>query len=195
MQLLSSRNKAKLKRLIRYFKKVPKIIFLDIDGVLNSEVDFNSYTEEEKRRYYDIALRPLKLLDDLVDETKAKIVISSTWRKSRHTSTLNEVLLKEITDVDRIRMIFKKRGFKNYKSIVSRTPVLKGEGIVEIRYWIMHNEKIINCDHYDFNSYIIFDDDSDMLFWQKDNFFKVDGYVGLTPNLCYKAKHFLNHKY
>jgi len=199
MKIISYKNKNRMKLFLRRFKKVPKIIFLDIDGVLNSEVDFKNYTDEEKERYHDIAMRPLKLLDDLVTETKALIVVSSTWRSRSHTWLLREVLDKPITDVDRLQMIFKQRGFKNWKSIIAVTPVLKSEGMVrgnEIYYWIKHNEKILNCNHNDFSSYVIFDDDSDMLLWQQKHFFKTDGYVGLTRNLCYKAKYFLNgYKY
>lgn len=49
-----------------------KIIFLDVDGVLNSVQDG-----------YSIRLRTdshLKLLQHIVKETGAKIVLSSSWR-------------------------------------------------------------------------------------------------------------------
>ena len=159
-------------------KKTPRIVFLDIDGVLNSEVDFNNYTEEEMHQYHDIAKRPLELLDEFITETKALIVISSTWRKNK--------------TVDELRAIFKEKGFKNCDSIIAKTPVL-GEGTVrgnEIKYWIEKNEEIINCKYYDFCSYVIFDDDSDMLLWQRENYFRIDGYIGLTLNVLYRAKLF-----
>ncbi|MDE6189696.1 MAG: hypothetical protein K2G37_05375, partial [Clostridia bacterium] len=54
-----------------------KIIFLDIDGVLNSRAydrlrDWNILSDIDETR--------LPLLKKLVDTTGAKIVLSSTWR-------------------------------------------------------------------------------------------------------------------
>ena len=45
-----------------------------------------------------------------------------------------------------------------------------------------------------YNNYAIIDDDSDMLLWQKDNFFQTDSYSGLTPTTCYKIKNFFMQK-
>lgn len=54
-----------------------KVIFLDIDGVLNSR-------DYDRRRNWaessDIDVTRLPLLKSLVDATGAKIVLSSTWR-------------------------------------------------------------------------------------------------------------------
>lgn len=55
-----------------------KIIFLDIDGVLNSRIydrkrNWKEQTELDETR--------LPLLKDIVDETGAKIVLSSTWKE------------------------------------------------------------------------------------------------------------------
>ena len=52
-----------------------KIIFLDIDGVLNSHT-----TKDTCGFYIGIEDRKVKLLRDIVDATDAKIVLSSTWR-------------------------------------------------------------------------------------------------------------------
>lgn len=52
-----------------------KVIFLDVDGVLNSEKDL--LEAKGKSELFD---RPLALLKELVESTKAKIVVSSTWR-------------------------------------------------------------------------------------------------------------------
>lgn len=54
-----------------------KIIFLDIDGVLNSRIydrkrNWNEQTDIDETR--------LPLLKSIVDQTGAKIVLSSTWR-------------------------------------------------------------------------------------------------------------------
>ena len=60
--------------------------------------------------------------------------------------------------------------------------------------WIEDNEKLVGS-YYSFNNYVIFDDDSDMLYWQRNNFIHIDGYFGLSPNHCYRAKNILNKKF
>ena len=56
-----------------------KIIFLDIDGVLNS-VMYDAHRLEE-RADNRIDMTRVKLLADIVNATGAKIVLSSTWRE------------------------------------------------------------------------------------------------------------------
>lgn len=55
-----------------------KIIFLDIDGVLNS-ADHLDHTKH-CNGYSDISPKKVKLLKKIVDRTGAEIVLSSTWR-------------------------------------------------------------------------------------------------------------------
>ena len=55
-----------------------KIIFLDIDGVLNSEMYETSRGENRVDNRIDLSR--VKLLADIVNATDAKIVLSSTWR-------------------------------------------------------------------------------------------------------------------
>lgn len=58
-----------------------KIIFLDIDGVLNCqeayEKGFCKYNDDYGQDFYPPST---DLLNQLIEETEAKIVISSTWR-------------------------------------------------------------------------------------------------------------------
>lgn len=74
-----------------------KVIFLDVDGVLNSEKDL--LEAKGKSELFD---RPLILLKELVESTKAKIVVSSTWRigcaKSGRNSWYGEEIFKTLTD-------------------------------------------------------------------------------------------------
>jgi hypothetical protein len=56
-----------------------KIIFLDIDGVLNCFGD----------RWAKIDAMPAKLLNDIVAATDAKLVISSTWRGVVHSGHMD----------------------------------------------------------------------------------------------------------
>lgn len=53
-----------------------KIIFLDIDGVLN-----NDHTKERFEHLVFVSDEKILLLKELVDKTGAKIVLSSTWRR------------------------------------------------------------------------------------------------------------------
>lgn len=53
-----------------------KVIFLDIDGVLN-----NDRTKERFEGYVFVSDDKILLLKELIDQTGAKIVLSSTWRR------------------------------------------------------------------------------------------------------------------
>ena len=52
-----------------------KIIFLDIDGVLNCK-----YTKEEIFFFPFVSPKKIELLKQLIERTGAKVVLSSTWR-------------------------------------------------------------------------------------------------------------------
>lgn len=57
-----------------------KIIFLDIDGVLNSQMYEAPQTKDGTDNYSYIDLSRVKLLADIVNATDAKIVLTSSWR-------------------------------------------------------------------------------------------------------------------
>ena len=57
-----------------------KLIFLDIDGVLNSHG--NTQIENDK----------ILLLNEIVKETNAEVVITSTWRIGQSVQTLQQTL-------------------------------------------------------------------------------------------------------
>ena len=60
-----------------------KVIFLDIDGVLNSVNTFKKrYEEHQKINKWtlEIDLKMLENLKEIVEKTDAKIVLSSSWR-------------------------------------------------------------------------------------------------------------------
>ena len=115
-----------------------KVIFLDIDGVLNSLRSahaFNGYPHDfskESLKQFDWVA--IELIKRVCDETNAKIVISSTWRKQH-----------SIED------------FKNYLKldIIDKTPTMMGGRGYEIQKWLADKENI--------EKYAIIDDDNDML--------------------------------
>ncbi len=154
------------------------IIFLDIDGVLNCQL---FYTEQQKKgeTYMDnhICKTRIEWLNVLCKEIDAKVVISSTWRMGRTIKELKKIFLEVGATFD----------------VIDSTPVLRHKGCVrgnEIAQWINDGNSFINCEYHLFHSYVIIDDDSDMLLQQRDHFFQTDSYSGLTPNTCYRIKRF-----
>lgn len=86
-----------------------RILFLDFDGVLNSD----AFLLTVKNRDNPIALlsrRKVALLNKIVEETGAKVVISSHWR---YEFTIGE-----------IRSILEELGFKG--QIIGITPIIMG---------------------------------------------------------------------
>lgn len=145
-----------------------KIVFLDIDGVLNHQEFYKEKPQQirdkeakEKRLsiyYGDIDPSKIKLLNSLVRQVPSiEFVISSTWRM--------------LFSLDELKTMFKTLGFEG--EIVGVTPV--GDSIrgLEIRDYLNNNE----CD-----GYVIVDDDIDMLYEQRNNFCSIDNIVGLTFN-------------
>ena len=58
-----------------------KIVFLDIDHVLtNTDLDNTSFKHLDPSKYHLSEIN-LKFLDELLEKTKAKIVIASNWRR------------------------------------------------------------------------------------------------------------------
>ena len=158
-----------------------RIIFLDIDGVLNCEIFY-----KERLKPLSIIEHPdnqickerISWLNELCESIGAKIVLSSTWRHSG-LKYCKEVLQRNGAAFD----------------IIDITPDLRGDDMVrgnEIYKWIKDNEQLVGK-YYDYKDYVIIDDDSDMLLWQKDHFFQTDNYSGLTPNICYRIKRFFGH--
>ena len=143
-----------------------KIIFLDIDGVLNHQ----GMTDEDWTKYGtcggSIDPQSVKVLNDFTDETGAKIVVSSTWR---------------LDGLDRVRKALEEAGVM--AGIIDITPRFTHPGYVrgnEIKCWLDAKTYV--------DSYVIFDDDSDMLFSQRFNFINVDPYVGLTYRNTFRAR-------
>ena len=159
-----------------------KLIFLDVDGVLNNQLWFVQ-TKGTRESVYDLDPENISSLNAIIKKTKAKVVITSVWRLGRTAKQLQKIL--------------EKSGFKGEVIVTTldlrykehRQCVLRGN---EILCWIQEHEKLIGKYYFDFRKYVILDDDSDMLYWQKDNFLHVDPYCGLTPNVAFHAIKILN---
>ena len=72
-----------------------KVIFLDIDGVLNSDEYFDRIKNLEITGIEEqIDIKKVELLKKAIDETGAKVVLSSSWRYTRKAQDLKNLLLK-----------------------------------------------------------------------------------------------------
>ncbi len=154
-----------------------KIIFLDCDGVLNRvPCEHPEYDDHIETDSGPVSKRCVNMLNKIVKETGAKIVVSSVWRY----------------DGEKVFDALKAGGVEaEFVGLTGRAGKwgLRGN---EIRGWIQENEEIIGKKYYDFREYVILDDDSDMLLWQKDNFINVDPYVGITESVAFRAIKILN---
>lgn len=81
-----------------------KIIFLDFDGVLNSDIYFNSKVFKESTKemsseeimllshHTHIDPSAIQILNQLVEKSGAQVVVSSTWRIMYSVEELNAIL-------------------------------------------------------------------------------------------------------
>lgn len=168
-----------------------KIIFLDIDGVL-------ALPNCLKDGMWALCDAKQKLLGELLDNTDAKIVLSSSWRK---------------LDVDTTKMYMDQEGFWFSDEIVGVTIrayqfLEKGSKVhlsiprgVEIKQWLdthIHSNNGKDWERQipgaDF-TYVIIDDDADMLLEQQPYFLRTDSEEGLTKEIVQTATEILNtHK-
>lgn len=103
-----------------------KIIFLDIDGVLNSMDYFEKVKDCDG--YNDINTEKVKLLKEIIDRTGAEIVLSSTWRELSNTLGSKEEDSKYTYLVNTL---------ENFGlEIKSHTPCLKNNRPKEIKTWL-----------------------------------------------------------
>lgn len=166
---------------------IEKLIFLDIDGVLNSRgwyyarqsiprnknIDIHESVREMEVREIDPTA--LALLKFLVDETGAKIVISSTWRLSHDFMYFYDLFADAGIPFDE-GTIISCTGVCNRRE-VSNT-VRRG---TEIQEWV--NEWNFK------GKYICIDDDSDFLPCQFH--VRCSQIIGFTWNEYYVARQFL----
>lgn len=148
-----------------------KVIFLDIDGVLNSrewfEKRYNGNVKDIHEKEYrslferqadDIDPYALSLLKNFVDKNDIKVVLSSTWRFLYSISEVSELFNMigwDMTFLDRT---------------LEANSGHRGE---EIKHWLDNTK-------YNVGKYVIIDDDGDMLDEQKENFVQTKFEIGMT---------------
>jgi len=157
-----------------------RIIFLDVDGVLNSdqvcfEIRMNDINQNGYGGFFGGTVTPThalvcwgqELVDNLreiVEKTNAQIVISSTWRITHPVKQFIEM--------------FKIYGWDN-APVIDKTEHLGTQRGYEISKWLERHSEV--------KQYVILDDNSDMLKEQKDNFVQTDEKVGLSKQDVLKA--------
>jgi len=160
-----------------------KFIFLDIDGVLATT--WHKRLEDGELCFNEAPVRNFNDLCTAVPD--AKIIITSTWRLGR--------------TVDELRAIFKFRGFLYPERIIDKTlrffynydlsdGTSASKGVprgVEIAHWMDHH--LIDEDEI---SYLILDDDSDMMLRQGNHFLRTNSSRGLTSTNVKRAIKILN---
>lgn len=70
--------------------RMEKIIFLDFDGVLNSQLWY--IRTKGNREIDDLDTEAIGFLNTLIKNTGAKVVVSSTWRLNKTVDELQEIL-------------------------------------------------------------------------------------------------------
>lgn len=107
------------------------IIFLDVDGVLNSYMYYKNLSAEEKQGYKnEISDFHLQMLAKIYQTCNAKIVLSSTWRQ------IND---DEIEDPD-CKMMYQylvESLAKYGMEIMDRTPIIGMDRPKEILGWLL----------------------------------------------------------
>ena len=164
-----------------------KVLFLDIDGVLNTKYWYTQMDKNTPKDEYGYAFDPNAVanLKKILDETGADIVISSSWKcmglsqleemwEERSlpgkiigitpNSVSDELLLN--ADIDNMEL-FHIRG-------------------TEIREWLRKNSKHVS-------HYAILDDMDNVLPEQQDHFVWIDPDIGITDGNAAQAIMTLNH--
>jgi len=147
-----------------------KVIFLDIDGVINPQLHMNALHLHNRANQiphrdefgYLFCPHTVENLEYIVHTSGAKIVVSSTWR---------------LSGLQVMKDLFKVRGIDvDVHDITPRLNTPRGE---EIAAWLGENDYV--------TKYVILDDDSDMLPEQLPYFVQTTNKYGLTRKLAEQA--------
>lgn len=164
-----------------------KVIFLDIDGVLNTKWLYTQMDKNTPRDKYGYAFDPNAVanLKRIIDETGAEIVISSSWKSFGLTelidmwqernlpgliigitpnSVSDELLLH--ADLDNMEIFH-----------------IRGE---EIKEWLLRHGKEVS-------NYVIIDDVDNMLPEQQNHFVQTNPETGITEDIALLAIMTLNN--
>ena len=164
-----------------------KVLFLDIDGVLNGypflgTAKFDEAYPMSSPRYAAGQINPesVALLNHIIAETGASIVVSSTWRKRY--------------GADEMEYILRIQGFDGHRGcVIDVTPdhhvtqkKVKSNRGLEIREWLDAHPEVV--------SFVVVDDDGDMD-TVKDRWVQTSLFSnGMTPEEAQEIIALLNEK-
>lgn len=167
-------------------EKIEKIIFLDIDGVLNHNKWFDwahQHPEFMKEGgHKNIDPTSVNKIIELCNITDAGIVMSSSWRywslgntikKLSSIRDLRPILDRLIGITPRTDIRFRGEEIKKFLDCCKNQNFYTetGDQLSDGRFKISENPK-----------YVIFDDDNDMLDEQLDYFIQTDDRIGITDD-------------
>ena len=163
------------------------VIFLDLDGVLNTGWWYSQMDRKTPKDKYGYAFDPNAVanLKRIIDETGAEIVISSSWKSF---------------GLSGLQAMWKDRGLPG--KVVDITPDIMSDEMLlnvdlnnkdmlynrgcEVKGWLSkHGDEVV--------SYVIIDDMDDVLPEQQPHFVWTDEKVGLTEGNAVQAIMILNH--
>jgi hypothetical protein len=145
-----------------------KVLFLDIDGVLNSKLFYKYiYKPENGESRFDPYC--VILVKRLIEEFSLKIVISSTWRNG----PVNR-LMKELNENNLIDYLH-----KDWHTPVVRR-LSRGN---EIKLWLDSHPEV--------KDYLILDDSEKLLDHQMSRFVKTSTYLGMVQERYHHARNLL----
>lgn len=132
-----------------------KVIFLDVDGVLNC-IGWLKKHEGESYDQNSIDSSKVELLAEIIDRTGAKVVLSSTWRHIRgHDENPRYPMFDYLVDTLR----------KCDIEIMDYTPLINDDRPKEIRAWL-------NDAPFEIESFVSLDDDFREKDYQKQGIFR-----------------------
>lgn len=155
-----------------------KVIFLDFDGVITTSAS-----------NWNLSLEKMRLVKRIVDETGAKIVISSSWRRYTLEQTIESITTIGNPFVNDVPFLMP----EEVVGVTARMYAFK-HGAAERHYGVFRGVEIKQYldEHQEIENYVILDDDSDMLLSQQKNFIKTDSSGGITEKDAEKAIRILN---
>lgn len=193
-----------------------KVIFLDIDGVMNSTVFYkNRYEKTKLERFYNIVKSKIKfVLNGFKHKTLFEIKIEDEY----YTYEYQLKRLKESTCSQKWKWLSEFCNENDYKICISSVwrnhfgnkdkviPEWWNKALIDLGFnknifvgitgkrKSLRGEEIQNWldSKNNVEDYVILDDDSDMLEHQFKHFHHSDPYYGLTPNHLYRIKRYFD---
>lgn len=163
-----------------------KVIFLDIDGVLNTKEWYSKMTNDTPKDEYGYAFDPVAVanLDNIIKKTGAVIVISSSWK---------------FYGVTKLKKMWKLRNLPG--EIIDITPntisddILLNANLDEMKLGVCRGNEIkewLSKHKSEISNYVIIDDYDDLLPEQEDYTVLTNSLIGITEFDAEKAIKILN---